>query len=216
MASVGGLGDAVPSPGRTGFILNKMGAWFGSAHFRGEMRAGGVGGSAAGLAIPEQVEVHEEAAGIIGLGECAGRYVVFKGVNARYGTMTATVSFARLESYPQFSLCAAARGHRGPMLSQMIDFQRGGAAVVRLLGILPYHGELKTATYGGKRLDGVSLNEPIKITISHQPESASCRFQDERAVSYRAGDIPLPKEKGRWGFRSTDLSATIHRVEFRF
>jgi hypothetical protein len=130
--------------------------------------------------------------------------------------MIVTARFEELQGYPQFSLCAAAGGHRGPMLAQMVDFQKGSAAVVRLLGILPYRGELKSATYGGRRFDRVATSEPMRLLVSLQPEEAHCALNGEDAATYRPGRIPLPKDAGRWGFRCTDLRATIRRVELKF
>ena len=103
------------------------------------------------------------------------------------------------------------------MLAQMVDFQRGGsAAVVRMLGILPYRGELKSATYGGRRFEGLATSKPMELTVALQPKEARTSLGGENVATYKPGKVPLPQKAGRWGFRCTDLTATIHRIELEF
>lgn len=218
--SMSGLGGEKDRAGRVGLTLGGTGGWFGvtGVTAAGPLDIGAESGRS-GLAwkVPEQVEAGPgNDNDVIRVRECAGRYVWLEGAQAPTGRMDMTVLFDDLESYPQFSICAAARGHRGPMVAQMVDFQRGGAAVVRMLGILPYRGQLKSATYGGKRFSGIDRAEPIKLSLSLQPTQARSAFAEQDVIAYSPGKIPLPEDAGYWGIRCTDLRATIQRLELSF
>jgi hypothetical protein len=203
------LKGKVPAGGRAGISAKGARAAFDDLSVRG----GALSGDALPLDVPEGASAAALPGGFARLKECGGRYVFLKGVKSLRGDLRVEVRFKELESYAQFAVCGAAAGPRGPMAAQMVDFESEKSAILRLLGILPYRGQLRTARYGASRSDGIDLSEPIELRLRLAGGSVECWFDGERAARYTGGAAPLPSDPGRWGFRSTDLTTEIQRLE---
>jgi hypothetical protein len=100
------------------------------------------------------------------------------------------------------------------MAAQLVDFFGQGRAEVRLVGVLLYRGALRTESYAQRKLADVGdLSAPLRFALALGPGGIECFVGDQRVAPEAQGMIPLPAEGGKWGFRSTDMSATIERIE---
>jgi len=215
--SANDLGDAAPPGGKLGLAVSGLPAWFRQVRVRAvQPSAGQPGAEADGvrLAVPNGAEVSAaEPPALIRLGECKGQYVFLQDFRSLTGSLSVVARMEGLQRYPQFALCGAAQGQRDVMVTQLVDLYQQGRADVRLMGVLPYRGEQQTVTYGRDGQAIVSFSEPARFRLVLKPGEAECSVGDRRIVAQPQGNVPLPPEPGWWGFRSTDMTVTIERIE---
>ena len=218
IVSANGLPALAPPGGKVGVTISGLSASFDGLQVRavqpvrreGEAWTGGVR-----FDLAEGIEAEPaQPPALIWLRECKGRYVFLEGLESQAGRVSVVARLEGLGRYAQFSLCGAAKGQRDEMAAQLVDFYGQGRAEVRLVGVLLYRGALRTESYAQRKLADVGdLSAPLRFALALGPGGIECFVRDQRVAPEAQGMIPLPAEGGKWGFRSTDMSATIERIE---
>ena len=207
-----------PAGGKLGVRISGLVASFDALQVRAVQPAVRRGGEAwtggVRLEIAEGIEAEPaEPPALIRLRECKGRYLFLEGLESGVGTMSVTARLEGLRAYPQFSLCGAAKGQRAEMAAQLADFYGRGRVEVRLVAVVPDRGALATRSYAQRKLTGVEISAPIEFTLALRPDGIECLIGGQRVAGKTRDGMLLPAEPGKWGFRSTDMIATIERIE---
>jgi len=210
MLSVDKIGSVAPAVGKVGLGTTKLGAAFDAVEVRAlQPKGGGVA-----LEVPEGAKVSAaDPPALLKLGDTKNEYAFLRGLTSHACSLTVQVKLSGLQQYPQFGICCAAKGQRDVMGAVLMDVSREGTAFVRLVGFLPFQGQIRAGEYGKRRIPKVSLTQPMRLTLSLKPKQIECALDGKTAVRYEPGPIPLPRDPGKWGFLCTDLTATIQRIE---
>jgi len=201
--------------GQVGLSVSGLGAVFDDVRLRALQPVAAAQGEPAGglrLEVPGSARLSAAAPpALLRLGECGGRYVFLEGLVSGAGRMSVQLRLEKAGRYPQFSLCGAAQGSRGPVLTQLVDFYPDGRADVRLVGVMPAPSGLRPLTYAAGRLGGLKFSEPLALSLALGEQGAECSLDGNVLRAQRGA--PLPGEPGKWGFRCTDAVVRILRLE---
>jgi len=202
------MGGVAPPGGKAGLGTLTLGAAFDSV----EVKAAQVTGL--GLELPEGVQAQKaDPPALFKLRDTKNQYAFLENLVSQSCSMTVQVRLSDIQTYPQFSMCGAAKGQRDVMAAAQIDLAPEKRALVRLVGFLPAQGQIRSGVYAQRTLQHVNPAEPLRLKLTLKPDSIECALNGELAVAYKPGTVPLPKDPGKWGFQCTDLSAAIERIE---
>jgi hypothetical protein len=220
LLSVDRLKTLAPDIGKVGLVVRALAASFDKARVRAAQTSqleGPDWAAAPGavpLKVPKGVKAQPvEPPAIIEVSDSGIRYVTVRDIVSRDATISVQVKLKDLQSFPQFALCGAAKGDRDVMVAMLVDLDRRGSASLTLAGTLPYRGSLKTAFYDRREKVRVDLSKPVRFTLALKGNRVECSLNDEPPIAYQPGPIPLPAEPGVWGFRNTDVTATIEQID---